>query len=134
MRLIDADAVLRELKSRYPSMPFFKELREKWAIRTEGYLEAEEIIWNAPTIDAVSVVQGEWIPATWQDEHCPERLKRHKCSECGQRAKQILVRTELVDNYYCNKAEPITEYTHEEQLSKFCPNCGAKMKGADNDI
>lgn len=57
MRLIDADAVLRELKFRYPSMPFFKELREKWAIRTEGYIEAEEIIWNAPTIDAVSVVR-----------------------------------------------------------------------------
>lgn len=77
--------------------------------------------------------QGEWIPATWQDEHCPERLKRHKCSECGQRAEQILVRTELVDNYYCNKAEPIFEYTHEEQLSKFCPSCGAHMKGADDE-
>lgn len=56
-RYIDADAVLRELKSRYPSMPFFKELREKWAIRTEGYIEAEKIIWNAPTIDVVSVVR-----------------------------------------------------------------------------
>ena len=77
--------------------------------------------------------QGKWIPATWQDENCPERLKRHKCSECGQRAEQILVRTELVDNYYCNKAEPITEYTHKEQLSKYCPNCGARMKGADDE-
>ena len=86
--------------------------------------EVSTILNDLPSADRP---QGVWIPATWQDEHCPERLKRHRCSECGRRAKKILVRTELVDNYYCNKAEPITEYTHEEQLSKFCPNCGARM-------
>lgn len=57
MRPIDADVVLRELKFRYPSMPLFKELRDKWAVRTEGYIEAGEIIMNAPTIDAVRVVR-----------------------------------------------------------------------------
>ena len=77
--------------------------------------------------------QGEWIPATWQDEHCPERLRKHKCSVCGHRAETVLVKAELVDNYYCNKAEPIIEYTHKEQLSKFCPNCGCRMKGADDE-
>lgn len=50
MRPIDADSVLRELKLQYPSMPLFKELREKWAIRTEGYIEAGKIIMNAPVI------------------------------------------------------------------------------------
>ena len=44
------------------------------------------------------------------------------------------LKTKLVDNYYCNKAEPITEYTHKEQLSKYCPNCGCRMKGAEDDI
>lgn len=77
--------------------------------------------------------QGEWIPATWQDEHCPERLKKHKCSVCGHRAETVLVKAELVDNYYCNKAEPITKYTHKEQLSKYCPNCGARMKELINE-
>ena len=77
--------------------------------------------------------QGEWIPATWHDEYYPERLKKHKCSVCGKRASTILVNTKLVDNYYCYKSEPITEYTHKEQLSKFCPNCGAMMKGADDE-
>lgn len=76
---------------------------------------------------------GEWIPATWQDENCPERLKKHKCSVCGEKAERILVRTELIDNYYCNKCEPITEYTHQEQLSDFCPHCGARMKGAEDE-
>ena len=121
MRTIDADALAWVLKH---SKTYHK------VIALDVVLDAVRC---SPTIDAVSVVHGEWIPATWQDEQCPERLKRHKCSECGQRAKQILVRTELVDNYYCNKAAPITEYTHEEQLSKYCPNCGAKMKGADDE-
>lgn len=77
--------------------------------------------------------QGEWVPATWQDENCPERLKKHKCSVCGEKAERILVRTELIDNYYCNKCEPITEYTHQEQLSDYCPHCGAYMKGVDDE-
>ena len=112
-------------------------------IRREDAIKAVEdgmcTFYDCYVLDRINAIpsadrpQGEWIPATWQDENCPERLKRHKCSECGQRAEQILVRTELVDNYYCNKAEPITEYTHKEQLSKFCPNCGARMKGADDE-
>ena len=120
-RYIDADALFAEFEN------------VDWYNNADRDEIAERLVLQAPTIDAVSVVHGEWIPATWQDEQCPERLKRHKCSECGQRAKQILARTELVDNYYCNKAEPITEYTHEEQLSKYCPNCGARMKGADDE-
>ena len=95
----------------------------------EGVQIAINIIQSLPSADRPQ----EWIPATWQDENCPERLKRHKCSVYGHRAETVLVRTELVDNYYCNKAEPITEYTHKEQLSKFCPNCGARMKGADDE-
>lgn len=78
--------------------------------------------------------QGEWIPATWQDERCPERLKKHKCSVCGHKAETVLVKAEFVENYYCNKAEPITEYTHKEQLSKFCPNCGARMFAKDTNV
>lgn len=85
-------------------------------------------------LPSVDRLQGDWIPATWQDEHCPERLKKHKCSVCGHRAETVLVKAELVDNYYCNRAEPITEYTHKEQLSKFCPHCGARMKGVDDEI
>lgn len=77
---------------------------------------------------------GEWIPATWNDAQAPVRLRTHKCSVCGEKAEKILVRTELIDNYYCNKCEPITEYTHQEQLSDFCPHCGARMKGAGDDL
>ena len=72
--------------------------------------------------------QGEWVLISEVASNLG-----HKCSNCGEKAKMIVVRSVLVDNYYCNKAEPITEYTHKEQLSKFCPNCGARMKGADDE-
>lgn len=66
MRLIDADAVLRELKVRYPSMPFFKELREKWAIRTEGYIEAGKIIMDAPTIKTKEIKYYDESENVWK--------------------------------------------------------------------
>ena len=72
--------------------------------------------------------QGEWVPISEVTSNLG-----HKCSNCGEKAEKIVTRSVLVDNYYCNKAEPITEYTHKEQLSKFCPNCGARMKGADDE-
>ena len=77
---------------------------------------------------AEEIPQGEWVLISEVASNLG-----HKCSNCGKKAKKIVARSVLVDNYYCNKAEPITEYTHKEQLSKFCPNCGAKMKGADNE-
>ena len=55
--LIERDEVIRALRLEYPMMPFFKELREEWAIKTEGYIEAEKIIMTAPTVDAVEVVR-----------------------------------------------------------------------------
>lgn len=66
MRLIDADVVLRELRFRYPSMPLFKELREKWAIRTEGYIEAGEIIMNAPTIKTKEIKYYDESENVWK--------------------------------------------------------------------
>lgn len=119
MKIEDAIKTLKKLR---------RETNDPWY--EEVYNMAIKAFEAVPSEDRP---QGKWIPATWQDENCPERLKRHKCSECGQRAEQILVKTELVDNYYCNKAEPITEYTHKEQLSKYCPNCGADMRGGRND-
>ena len=74
-----------------------------------------------PTIDAVSVVQGEWIEvrafdafggdeATWMAHGNP--IAFHYCSECKEQTR--------LDEF------------GEEMLSKYCPNCGAKMDGEDN--
>lgn len=57
---------------------------------------------------------GEWI--VWNGMDVPENHGRHKCSECGEFA---LLRYE----------KPL----QKEVLSDFCPNCGADMRGEQND-
>lgn len=57
----------------------------------------------------------------------------HKCSNCGAHAKDVKKGFRVTDNPYCHKAEPITEYDWGELLSDYCPNCGADMKGADDE-
>ena len=52
-RYIDADALIMALRLEYPMMPMFKESQKEWAIKTEGYRKAEEVIKDAPSIDIV---------------------------------------------------------------------------------
>lgn len=92
MRLIDANALKAE---------FTGDLHEMW-----HYTGIRAMIAAAPTVDAVPVVHGRWIPII--DE--PTQLRRcamlsgYKCSVCGR---------------YENEEEP------------YC-NCGAKMDGDGN--
>jgi len=54
--------------------------------------------------------QGEWI---WGNE----KKSWHKCSVCGEQAY----------SYYDELADDV------EELFDYCPNCGARMKGADDE-
>lgn len=90
MRLIDADALLQKATSHGWSTP-------KWV--------SDIIIDDAPTIDAVPVVHGEWVE--------DRRYYDLKCSNCGERPLYYFNEEEL-DYYPCR--------------SKYCPNCGAKME------
>ena len=83
MRLIDADVLLYSI---------FKSCNT-----------TEATINNAPTIDAVPVVHGEWI-TTKTYSHDGELY----CSNCGEEAPAEYGR-----------------YTYIK--STYCPNCGAKM-------
>ena len=49
--LIKRQDAIMALKLEYPMMPMFKELREEWAIKTEGYRKAEEIIMSLPSAE-----------------------------------------------------------------------------------
>ena len=49
-RLIDADLLIMVLRLEYPMMPMFKELREEWQAKTEGYIKAEKVVADAPTV------------------------------------------------------------------------------------
>lgn len=65
----------------------------------------------APTADVAEVRHGEWIE-WWDDNYL---TFCHKCSECGR--------------YPLTKEETM----HDEVLSKYCPNCGAKMDKGEEE-
>ena len=69
------------------------------------------MIAEAPTVDAVEVVRGRWIASatTWGEKAI--------CSVCGR-------------DLYVN--EPGNGLLNIEDLH-YCPNCGAKMDGGNED-
>ena len=85
-RLIDANALIEEAN----------------AEGAYGYVDAFQIA-NAPTVDAVEVKHGRWIPAMHIGDCC------YRCSEC-----QFLRDAYLLD------------------IGNYCPNCGARMEGDVN--
>ena len=85
-RLIDANALIEEAN----------------AEGAYGYVDAKQIA-DAPTIDAVEVRHGYWIPAMHIGDCC------YRCSEC-----QFLRDAYLLD------------------IGNYCPNCGARMEGDVN--
>ena len=68
--------------------------------------KARKLIEDAPTVDAVEVVHGHWYKAP----HHP-----YRCSYCGEMA--------LLDMY-----------GESHYRSNYCPNCGAKMDGGNDDV
>ena len=101
--LIKREDAIKALRLEYPMMPMFKELREEWAIKTEGYRKAEGVIMRLPSADRP---QGEWKP---------------------------LDRTWGRETWYCTNCEDAVVDMPTYMgiaLYKYCPNCGAKMKGA----
>ena len=90
-RYIDADDVANAIYHHFPS------------VRTMA--DARSVIEEAPTIDSVSVVHGEWIFRREFVEDTP--FTGYRCSNC---------------NYWQGMG-----------AWNFCPNCGARMKGADDE-
>lgn len=88
MRLIDADAVDIEYRGGF---------HDDYVVNYNSFI-------NAPTIDAVSVVHGEWI-------------KRHGTINCS----------------VCKRSNWSACFEDTVRSFNFCPNCGARMKGADDD-
>lgn len=112
-RLIDADAVIAELQKdeerfdkeaedcRKNSRNYTDCYMQAMSSRADGIRDAIIEVYDAPTIDAVSVVHGKWKRKMVDNGFNIDWV----CSKCGYR-----VMTDFVSYSYC-------------------PNCGAKMDG-----
>ena len=69
----------------------------------DGWNSAIDIIEQAPTVDAVEVVHGRWVDTDYKPDIYC------KCSVCGRRV-----------------------YAYDDGYN-YCPNCGAKMDGGNED-
>ena len=77
--------------------------------------DAKEIVDQMPTVDAVEVVHGWW-----------EKYTDDKFMGYGADGR---IRYRKVYSYKCSKCWNYTAVKHN-----YCPNCGAKMDGGDEDV
>lgn len=143
MRLIDADEIKRIISksvSEY-SGEYSTDMINMWGLFTQ-------IIDNAPTVE---------LTASFMRQQAEDELIRIRAEadqrgyqrgynwglEIGQNLKRPTGEWKITDAYphkvYCDKcyksyAQENWEVWKDGSLPRdFCPNCGAKMKGADND-
>ena len=84
----------------------FEELGGESGIYADAYNDLAEDFYSIPAADVAQVVHGRWI----KDDFLSDDVNNaEKCSQCG----------ELI-GWFGN-------------LPKYCPDCGAKMDGGDND-
>ena len=108
MRLIDADAVLKELKK---SCEYHAENSRELSLLQRDII----IVQEQPTVDAVPARHGKWIirdnPGTgWY---------RITCSECGE---------DVTSTAPC-----IGFFPNAKVVWDYCPYCGADMRGETNE-
>ena len=106
MRLIDADALKAKIEEMQACEPeyAFHFLNDAQNPSTEWEC-VEDLIENAPTIEAEPVRHGAWTKGYCKDEE----MNCVFCSACGKSA------------YW--------DTDYGQQLFPYCPYCGAKMDG-----
>ena len=108
-RLIDANALLEagnetKMPDVFPDWLNMTIAEQAAACKHGRFLK--NLIQKLPTVDAVEVVHGRWLPMYQVDWiYGKEWLTDYICTECGQLHKK---------------------------KSNYCPNCGAKMDGDGN--
>lgn len=116
----EREAVIDEIKgTTWYHISCQKNLVEGAACEADALYKATDIynvIKSAPTADVVEVRHGKWIetqePLGWCDVDCAE------CSVCHE--SWIIDEDSSIDDYEC--------------MWHYCPNCGAKMDGGNNNV
>lgn len=114
-RLIDANALIKEIDNYYNNSPF-PHPGTTWL---RGLELAAGLLLREPTVDAVVVVHGHW-----EDEYGGKFVNpRYRCSVCKGKA------------LYRFDQDCLGGWHEVQALTDYCPNCGARMDGErkDND-
>ena len=80
---------------------------------SDNRLYLKDLIKAIPTIEPK---RGKWLPFEYGDDTW------HKCSVCGK-----------ADKYKGSRERPNGAIAKWEYVRNFCPNCGADMRGADDE-
>lgn len=96
--------------------------------RRNGQWRFETLIESIPATDVVPVVHG-----TPMLRYRPERYERYEEQGLDENGEMLYLKRTLVDEksyaMYC----PVCGKRLCSRFKSFCPNCGAKMDGGDND-
>ena len=110
MRLIDADSLIEAIRHDVEQTP-----NSDWGY---GLNHAIPIVRNQPTVNAVPVKEQQPKTGHWVHEQINSYTSSTTCSECGGSAPFVFAS----DDHYGRNGYGKTE------LTKYCPNCGAKME------
>ena len=101
MRLIDADALKEKIECYIEQITGYTDVVHE--IMSDVFRSVVDDIKDMRTIDAEPVKHGEWLE--WELFSTNSRWYRYECSCCGEK------------------------YNKDITYWKFCPECGADMRG-----
>ena len=136
MRLIDADALIKSMKSH--TVEDNGLTNDYKAGLTDSIRTAVALAENASTIEAVPVVRGEWN-YTIKKGSCMDYSVTAKCSKCGWDwfSKDGVGNYSAVFGAFITNGDSRPEEAKRFLLENagannklnYCPNCGADMRG-----
>lgn len=107
-RLIDANATADAIAEVMDKYDGYDSCQNKVI---QGLMKAQDVVADAPTVDAVEVVHGWWVPLEYDGYADGNPVwDLWECSKCRE------------------------EHSGDEDtLTPYCPHCGAKMDGENEN-
>ena len=127
---IEREAISEEIRKYYYKNPPNSSYREGFV---RGLDRAQRAILDAPTADVAEVRHGRWLLEANKDKvNCRWNVTA-ECSNCCDEKKEIWA------GFFPNVPDWLARDTalidaKSVKLSNYCPKCGAKMDGGDNNI